>query len=95
MIQRSGFAQRGFALGEPSEPSGATCLPSGDAALRLMRGERGALADVAGTLLARSALMATGLAVAGFRGKQLFKGTVAAGLAVEAFVLAWAWKNKS
>ena len=59
-----------------------------------MQGKPGALLDVAGTMLARSALIATGLAVAGFRGTQLLKGTIAAGTAVETFVLAWAYKNK-
>jgi hypothetical protein len=93
-VQRGGRSVPGFSLGTPREPGGATCLPSGDAALRLMRGQPGALVEVAGTMVARSALMATGLAVAGFRGRELLKGTVAAGLAVEAFVLAWAWKNK-
>ena len=70
------------------------CLPSGDAAIRLWRGESGAAIEVAGTMLARSALIATGLAIAGFRGTKLLKGTIGAGLAVETFVLAWAWKNK-
>lgn len=73
---------------------GQQCLPSGDAALRLMEGKPGALFEVAGTLLARSALMASGLALAGFRGRELAKGTLAAGLAVEAFVLGWAYVNK-
>jgi hypothetical protein len=96
MIRRGGKPVQGFSLGSiQSEVADSFCLPSGDAALRLMRGESGAWLDVGGTMLARGALMATGLAVAGFRGKQLVKGTVAAGLAVEAFVLGWAaWKNR-
>lgn len=96
MIQRDGRRVVGFSLAAANNepPAGAVCLPSGDAALRLMRGQPGALFEVAGTMLARSALMASGLAVAGFRGRELLKGTVAAGLAVEAFVLAWAWSNK-
>ena len=42
-------------------------------------------------MLARSALIGTGLAITGFRGAQIFKGTLAAGLAVEVF--AWMWKR--
>ena len=69
-------------------------LPSGDAALKLVRGQPGAIVDVGGTVLMRGALIALGLAVAGFSGTALAKGTLAAVLAVEAGVLAWAWKNK-
>jgi hypothetical protein len=97
-IQRGGHTVVGFSLAEEDEPEkGASCpaaLPSGDAAIRLVRGEPGAVFAVAGTMLARSALIGTGLAVAGFRGGDLLKGTIAAGLAVETFVLAWAWHNK-
>jgi hypothetical protein len=98
MIQHGGRPVVGFGNARtPTFGLGDQCpaaLPSGDAAMRLMQGKPGALLDVAGTLLARSALVATGLAVAGFRGTQLVKGAFAGGLAVEAFVLAWAWKNK-
>jgi hypothetical protein len=89
-VQRGGRSTAGFATVGVSD----SALPSGNAALRAVRGEKGGWIDVASTMLARSALMATGLAIAGFRGKQLLKGTVAAGLAVETFVLAWAWRNK-
>jgi hypothetical protein len=98
MIQRNGRPVKGFSLGKPpSFGLGDQCpaaLPSGDAAMRLMQGKKGAFLDVAGTMLARSALIASGLAVAGFRGTQLLKGTLAAGMAVETFVLAWAYKNR-
>jgi hypothetical protein len=99
MIQRDGRPVAGFSLGTGSlgENPGSQCpaaLPSGDAAMRLVQGKPGALLDVAATMLMRSALAATGLAVAGFRGNTLLKGTMAAGLAIEAGVLAWAWRNK-
>jgi hypothetical protein len=97
MIQLGGRPVAGFSLAdnEPEKPSSCpAALPSGDAAIRLMRGEPRAAFAVAGTMLARSALIGTGLAVAGFRGANLLKGTIAAGLAVETFVLAWAWVKK-
>ena len=98
-IQLGGRPVKGFGAKAPSFglARGNQCpaaLPSGDAAIRLWRGESGAAIEVAGTMLARSALIATGLAIAGFRGTKLLKGTIGAGLAVETFVLAWAWKNK-
>jgi len=97
-IQRGGHPVVGFSLAAEDEPEkGASCpaaLPSGDAAIRFVRGEPGAVFAVAGTMLARSALIGTGLAIAGFRGANLLKGTIAGGLAVETFVLAWAWHNK-
>jgi len=73
---------------------GDASLPSGDAAIRLMKGESGALVSVGATTLVRGALVATGLAVAGFRGTNLLKGAIGATLAIETFVLAWAWKNR-
>jgi hypothetical protein len=79
---------------QPVVGLGGASLPSGDAALRFVKGERGAIIDVASTTMVRSALIAAGLLVAGFRGTKLLKGTLGAGLAVEAGVLAWAWKNK-
>jgi hypothetical protein len=39
----------------------------------------------------RGALVAGGLAVAGARGKELVKYTAGATLAIEVFVLGWAW----
>lgn len=81
----------GFGLGDA--PVGS-CLPSGDAALRFMRGEPGAWCAVGTTMLMRGALVTTGLAIAGFRGRNLLKGAAGATLAIEAGVLAWAWKKK-
>lgn len=96
MIRRNGQAVAGFSIAtSPADDSvlGGFCLPSGDAALRLMQGKPGALVDVAGTMLMRGALVVTGLAIAGFRSTDLLKGTVGAVLGIEAGVLAWAWKT--
>lgn len=95
MIQRGGQPVRGFSNGSAAGFGlGDAALPSGDAALHLMQCKRGALVEVGATMLMRSALVATGLAVAGFRGADLFKGTLGAVLGIEAGVLAWAWKNR-
>lgn len=69
-------------------------LPSGDAALNLVRGKPGAVVEVASTVALRAVLVATGLAIAGFRGAMLLSGTAGAVLAIEAGVIAWAWMNK-
>jgi hypothetical protein len=53
----------------------------------------GALAEVAATMAGRGALVGAGLYLAGFRGPALLRGTVAATLAVEAFVLGRAVKD--
>jgi len=91
MIQLGGRPVIGFGLGDESAPT--SCLPSGNAALRLMRGEAGAWCSVGTTMLLRGALVTTGLAIAGFRGAQLLKGAAGATLAIEAGVLAWAYKT--
>ena len=94
MIQRNGQSVAGFSIASPADDSlGGSCLPSGDAALRLMQGKPGALVDVAGTMLMRGTLVVTGLAIAGFRGTDLLKGMIGAVLGIEAGVLAWAWKT--
>lgn len=82
-----GFGGQSVGLGEAS-------LPSGDAAIRLMRGDYGAIVDVVSTMLLRSTLVAGGLVVTGLRGMPLLKGTIGATTAIEAGVLAWAWHNK-
>lgn len=97
MIQRGGRHMVGFGLGAPAPTTfglGEAALPSGDAALHLVRGERGAILEVVSTVVMRSALAAGGLAIAGFRGRHLVKATLGAMLGIEAGVLAWAWKNK-
>jgi hypothetical protein len=96
MIQRNGQTVAGFSIAaSPADDSGlgGFCLPSGDAALRLIQGKPGALVDVGATMLTRGALVATGLAIAGFRNMDLLKGTLGAVLAIETGVLAWAWKS--
>ncbi len=95
MIQRNGRPVAGFSIASAGDPAASGfCLPSGDAAIRLVRGDYGAIIDVGATMLMRGTLIATGLAIAGFRGANLLKGTAGAVLAVEAGVLAWAWRNK-
>jgi hypothetical protein len=73
--------------------SGAACkcLPSGDAAHRLVADPSLETAVVAlGTMALRGALVATGLFIAGARGNQLLGYTVAATAAIEAGVITWA-----
>jgi hypothetical protein len=94
MMKFGGHQVVGFGGGKPSFGLGDASLPSGDAALRLMRGEYNAVVDVVSTMLLRSTLIAGGLAVSGLRGVPLLKSTAAATAAVEAGVLVWAWKNK-
>lgn len=71
-------------------PSDNECLPSGNAALELMRGNTGALPKVVGTILGRGVLVASGLYLAGARGKKLTRYSLYSVGAIEAFVLAWA-----
>jgi len=80
--------------GHPTMTVGAASLPSGDAAIKLVRGDTGAVVEVATTMLVRGALVAMGLAVAGFRGMQILTGSVAAVIAIEAGVLVWAYRHK-
>ena len=84
----------GFGGGTQSVGLGDASLPSGDAAIRLMRGDYNATVDIVSTMLLRGTLVAAGLAVAGLRGGPLLKGTIGATVAIEAGVLAWAWRNK-
>lgn len=94
MMKFGGHQVVGFGGGRPSFGLGEASLPSGGAALRLMRGDYGAVVDVVSTMLLRSTLVAAGLAVVGLRGVPLLKSTAAATAAVEAGVLVWAWHNK-
>jgi hypothetical protein len=94
MIKRGGRSVPGFGTASTGFGLGDAALPSGDAALHLMRGERGAVVEVLGTVAMRSVLAATGLAIVGFRGVKLAKATAGAVLGIEAGVLAWAWKNR-
>jgi hypothetical protein len=76
-------------LGEEVRAPTCAALPSGQAAYNLVSGDWSALLPVAGTMLARSALIGAGMALAGER-KHLVRNAVAGGAAVETFVLAWA-----
>lgn len=72
------------------------CLPSGDAAQRLIAAPSPeTLAVAAGTMALRGILVAAGLYVAGARGMQLVGYTAGATVAIEAGVVAWAaWKSR-
>jgi hypothetical protein len=71
----------------------AADLPSAEAARQLVRGDGGALFKVAGTTLLRAGLIGTGLYVAG-QHRRLVRSAIAGALAVEVFVLAWAWLDR-
>lgn len=62
-------------------------LPSQVAAARLVRGEPGALVQVAFSVLSRTALIATGIQLAGER-ERVWRYALAGALAVELAVLA-------
>jgi len=68
-------------------------LPSARAAADLVAGQPGALLDVAGTLALRSALIAAGLFLAGER-RALVKKSLYAALAIEAFVIGYAYMKR-
>jgi hypothetical protein len=91
-VRKNDIGLRALA-GIPMDTVGAA-LPSGDAALKLVRGQPGGLVAVGTTMLVRGALAAVGLAVAGFRGAALFTGAAAAVLAIEAGVLVWAYGHR-
>lgn len=69
-------------------------LPSGESATEFLQGEPGSTWRLLSHYLARSAILGAGLAVAGARGKELVKYSLAGGAAIEAFVLAFAWLNR-
>jgi hypothetical protein len=79
--RRPGSVPRG--CGNPA------CLPSGNAAVELFRG--GSPVPVIETFLLRGGIIALGLGLAGARGMDLLKYTVAAASAIEAGVLVWAF----
>ena len=70
-------------------------LPSGDAAIDWLAGKPGGGARVLTSMALRSALVASGLTVAGLRGRQLALCTAAAVVAIEIGVLAWAAGSSS
>jgi hypothetical protein len=81
-------------LGEELQPPACAALPSGQAAYNLVSGDWSALLPVVGTMLARSALIGTGMAIGGER-EHLVRNAVCGGLAVETFVLVWAAYKRS
>jgi hypothetical protein len=93
-VSRGGRQAPGFALGDPTA---CAALPSGPPAVALVSGDLRALPAVLGTTVARAALIATGLIVAGERTPaRLVKNAVAGSLAIEAFVIGWAaWKLRT
>ncbi len=70
------------------------CLPSGDAVFNLLDGKPGALPQVLESLALRGVWAAGGLYVAGFRGNDLVKATLASILAIELGVFVWAATKK-
>jgi hypothetical protein len=66
----------------------SNCLPSGDAALSLVR--TGSPLPVVQTFLLRGAIITASLALAGARGSDLWKYAFAATAGVEAAVIIWA-----
>ncbi len=81
-------------LGIHAPTVGGPALPSGDAALALVKGEKGSALKVAETMGLRAALVAAGLLCAGFPAALLVRGTIGAVLGIEAGVIAWAYTNK-
>jgi hypothetical protein len=75
--------------------SGNLNLPSASTAADLLDGKPGALLGMIGCTLGRGILVATGVYLAGFRGKQLIKASLAAALAIEGYVLAYAIYDRS
>lgn len=74
-------------------PTACASLPSSNAAADWLAGVPGSGARVVGSMAGRAALIGTGLYVAGFRGRDLVKGSLFAATAIEIFVLAWILKT--
>jgi hypothetical protein len=77
---------------EPTSPPACECLPSGDAALNLVRKPSAATAGYAvGTGLVRAGIVAGGLyVVGGLRGKELLKTSLIAAGSIELAIMLWA-----
>jgi len=73
---------------------GTLVLPSASSALDLVNGVEGAAPRVVLHMLGRAALIGTGLALAG-AGDKTARYALAGSLAIEAFVLAYAWQQRS
>ncbi len=71
-----------------------SCLPSSNSVYAVVSGDTGAIPLLLLHYAARSAIVGLGLAVAGFRGKQLVLGSALAGAAFELSLLGWVvWKK--
>lgn len=68
----------------------STCLPSSNSAYALMAGVRGAAPSVVLHFTGRALVIATGLWIGGFRGKDVLLGSVAGATLFEASLLVWA-----
>lgn len=62
-------------------------LPSQDAVIELYEGKPGGLRNVVLSTLARALIISPGLYIAGSRGKELAKQSIAAASAIETFVI--------
>lgn len=70
------------------------CLPSSNSMYAVVSGDTGAIPMLLLHYVARSSIVGLGLAVAGFRGKQLVLGSALAGAAFELSLLGWVvWKK--
>lgn len=78
----------------PRVASLGVSLPSGESASDFLEGKSGSTARLTMHFLGRAVLIGTGLAVAGVRGKELAKLSLAGSAAIEAFVLGYAAVNK-
>lgn len=67
------------------------CLPSSNSAYRFITQQEGSLPLILLHFAGRSAIVATGLAIAGLRGDQLLKASVVSGAAIELSLLTWAY----
>jgi len=81
-----------FLLGESLFKSSP--LPTGENATDVIQGVSGAVPKAVAYTLARSLLIAAGLAAVGVRGSELVKYSLAGSAAVEAFVLSYAWSEE-
>lgn len=71
-----------------------TCLPSSNSAYAVVHDIPGGLLSMGIHFLGRSAIIGTGLYVAGFRGKEWLKGSIGGALVMEASLLVWAMFQK-
>lgn len=73
---------------------GVPLLPSQDAVINFYEGKPGGLSEVILSTLGRAVIVSPGLYLAGNRGTQLVKSSLAAALAIETFVLGWTYFRK-